>query len=197
MELRSNYNSGRCNAVIFTLSDARRITFMDDFVCNASRGTLARSHEAVLKVPVALPARPDVAPALSYWMKDLYYETQRTYLDYEEPYHRPPGCAYTVESELGEGAVSLGISQMSGVLLILVVAALLAVLVKLCCTAADVAHERSSRSAHSIAPDASKAPDESESVSHLTLAELREVLAAEILKARPALVRQQWQTAEA
>ena len=145
MEMRGNYNSGRCNAVIITLSDMQRLDFMDDFICNSTRGELVRSYEAVLKVPVALPASQHVAPALSYWMKTLYYETKQTYLDFERPYHRPPGCAYEVNSSFDEGALSFGITHMSGVLLLLVASAALAVFVKLCCTAADKVHERTAR----------------------------------------------------
>ena len=197
MELRENYNSGRCNAVIITLSDVQRLDFMDDFICNATRGQLVRSYEAVLKVPVAMPARQHVAPALSYWIKTLYYETQQSYPDFERVYHRPPGCTYEVNSELGEGSLSLGITHMSGVLLILVASAILAVCVKLCCTAADEVSRRPermsiSRSKHqptgsraAPAPAARHAPDDSDPVSQLTLGELREALAAEIHKAMP------------
>ena len=198
MELREHYNSGLCNAVVITLADVQRLTFMDDFICNATRGELVRSYEAVLKVPIALPAREHVAPALSYWIKTLYYETQQTYPDFERPYHRPAGCAYDMTSEIGEGALSLGVTHMSGVLLLLVASAVLAVIVKLCCTAADGVLEHTTRSRlsksmglskhqstrSSDAPAARRAPDDSDPVSQLTLGELRAALAADISKAR-------------
>ena len=75
---------------------------------------------------------------------------------------------------------------MAGVLLILVASATLAVLVKLCCTAADEVHERSSRTSRTFAKrrvSASTAahrgePDDDDLVSKLTLGELREALAS-------------------
>jgi hypothetical protein len=80
---------------------------------------------------------------------------------------------------------------MSGVLVLLAASAALAVFIKLCCTAADEIHERSSRrwkqrmsfSRSRKHVGARHTPDDSDPISQLTLGELRQALAADINKA--------------
>ena len=60
----------------------------------------------VLSVPVALPASPEVAQSLSYWMRTMHERFGRTFTDYETSYRGAPSCPIRADDSESAGLYS-------------------------------------------------------------------------------------------